>query len=266
MSLVDFYAAGLHEAGRLERANSQLEFLRTQELLRARLPAAPARVLDVGGGTGVHAKWLAEDGYDVTLIDLVPGHVELASRHVTARIGDARALEVATDAFDVALLLGPLYHLPEPDDRRTALAEAARVATQLVFAAAISRFAWPLYALRDGGKLDEEAIAETFASGRGDPVGALPDAYSHTPERTRGRAANRGLADVEILGIEGPGLAAVHESAGADAARPRTAHRAAVRRAAGAGRGQRAPAGLRARHVDALNIRRSGNTPWAVGL
>ncbi|WP_261808657.1 bifunctional 2-polyprenyl-6-hydroxyphenol methylase/3-demethylubiquinol 3-O-methyltransferase UbiG [Nonomuraea sp. C10] len=55
---------------------------------------APARVLDVGGGTGVHAEWLAADGYDVELIDPVPLHVARAERlpGVTARLGHARAL------------------------------------------------------------------------------------------------------------------------------------------------------------------------------
>ena len=203
--LVAFYAAGLHEAGRLERPNSRLEFLRTQELLRARLPSPPARVLDVGGGTGAHARWLAQDGYDVTLIDLVPAHVEQAAHHVDARTGDARALDIATKSIDVCLLLGPLYHLPEREDRRQALQEAARVTNGLVCTAAISRFAWPLYALRDGGTFDEDAIARTLASGRGDPVGALPDAYSHTPGELAVELAEAGLADIEIVGIEGPG-------------------------------------------------------------
>ena len=120
-------------------------------------------------------------------------------------MGDARELDIETDTVDVCLLLGPLYHLPEPEDRRQALDEAARVSRQLVFAAAISRFAWPLYALRDGAALDDEAIAETFRTGRGDPVGALPEAYSHTPDELARELRTAGLQDIEILGIEGPG-------------------------------------------------------------
>jgi SAM-dependent methyltransferase len=202
--VVEFYG-GYDEDGRLARPKSRLEFLRTQELLRARLPPPPARVLDIGGGTGVHARWLREDGYDVALIDLVPEHVALAARELDARVGDARALDVASGAFDVCLLLGPLYHLPEREERLQALREAARVATRLVVVAALSRFAWPLYALRDGGELDAAAIAETFATGRGDPVGALPDAYSHTPAELAGELRDAGLADVAVLGLEGPG-------------------------------------------------------------
>src|SRR4051794_41374153 len=73
--LIQFYTAEYRESSRLNRPKSRLEFLRTQELLRDRLPAAPARILDVGGGTGAHAPWLASDGYDDTLGDPGPAHV-----------------------------------------------------------------------------------------------------------------------------------------------------------------------------------------------
>ncbi|MEU6064431.1 hypothetical protein ABZ864_07975 [Streptomyces sp. NPDC047082] len=41
-------------------------------MLRRLLPAAPAHVLDVGGGSGVHAQWLVRDGHTVELLDPVP--------------------------------------------------------------------------------------------------------------------------------------------------------------------------------------------------
>src|SRR4051812_33436842 len=152
-ALVEFYASDSHEAGRLVRPNSRLEFLRTQELLRARLPQPPAHVLDVGGGTGVHAAWLTADGYRVTLIDVVPDHVRRAlerctqpSQFFTAQVGDARVLDFPDGSADACLLLGPLYHLQDRGDRMKALAEARRVVRSggIVCAAAISRCAWPL--------------------------------------------------------------------------------------------------------------------------
>nr|BFF16852.1 hypothetical protein GCM10025730_03730 [Promicromonospora thailandica] len=126
-------------------AQGRVEHTRTQELVRARL-APGARVLDVGGATGVHAAPLAEDGYDVLLVDPVPSQVARAAEHGTfeARVGDARdlaALGLADDSFDAVLLLGPLYHLARREDRLRALREAVRVTRPggTVAAAAITR-------------------------------------------------------------------------------------------------------------------------------
>ncbi|MDP9363603.1 MAG: class I SAM-dependent methyltransferase [Chloroflexota bacterium] len=63
------------ERGRLVEGGESLVLVRTRELLRRYLPPAPADVLDVGGGAGVYAAWLAAAGYHVHLIDPVPLHV-----------------------------------------------------------------------------------------------------------------------------------------------------------------------------------------------
>src|SRR5436190_432260 len=94
-----------------------------QELLERYLPPAPAVILDVGGGPGVYAYWLARRGYTVHLIDAVPLHVEearLASSQqpdqplASSAVGDARQLDWLDESVDAVLLLGPLYHLTEP--------------------------------------------------------------------------------------------------------------------------------------------------------
>src|SRR3954451_9655064 len=126
-----FYEHDYDEDVRLTLSpHGRLEFARTVELLERVLPAPPARVLDVGGGTGVHARWLAAAGFEVILVDLLPEHVSQAARidGVEAVVGDARGLALDSDAFDVVLLLGPLYHLTAASDRLAALREAARVA------------------------------------------------------------------------------------------------------------------------------------------
>jgi SAM-dependent methyltransferase len=86
------------ETTRLMGGNGRLEFIRTRDVLQRTLPPAPARVLDVGGATGVYAGPLAAAGYDVTVIDPVPEHVRAAGAldGVTAVVGDARSLEVPT--------------------------------------------------------------------------------------------------------------------------------------------------------------------------
>ena len=66
------------EAQRLFEGHGVIELARTQEIILRYLPAPPGTVLDVGGGSGVYACWLASLGYGVHLIDAIPLHVEQA--------------------------------------------------------------------------------------------------------------------------------------------------------------------------------------------
>jgi 2-polyprenyl-3-methyl-5-hydroxy-6-metoxy-1,4-benzoquinol methylase len=88
--IAGFYALG-HEAKRLWTWG-RLERLRTEELLARFLPAAPATVLDVGGGPGAYAVWLARRGYAVHLVDPVELHLEQA-RETSARQAAGLTLE-----------------------------------------------------------------------------------------------------------------------------------------------------------------------------
>ena len=127
-AILDFYQAGDEDRRLRAPAAGRLELIRTQEILRRSLPPAPALVLDVGGGTGVHAEWLTADGYQVRLLDPVAGHVSvaIASGH-DAVLGHAGDLPWGDDVADATLLLGPLYHLVSATDRAAALTEAVRV-------------------------------------------------------------------------------------------------------------------------------------------
>src|SRR3954471_1739663 len=206
-----FYEYEYDEDVRLTRSpHGRLEFARTVELLERVLPQPPARVIDVGGGTGIHARWLAEAGHEVTLIDLMPEHVEQAAAipGVHAAVGDARALDAADDAFDVVLLLGPLYHLVEAADRAAALREAVRVARAgaVVAAAAIGRYAGLLDFGAHAG-LDEPAeplVRATLETGLHNTELGFTTAYLHRPEELHAELVAAGLRDVEVYGVEGP--------------------------------------------------------------
>ena len=67
-------------------------------------------------------------------------------------MGDARRLHIDNERVDVALVLGPLYHLPDRADRSAALVEAARVLRGggVMLAAAISRFASAIDSVASG--------------------------------------------------------------------------------------------------------------------
>lgn len=137
-----FYAAS-DEASRLKTTvGGRVEFLRVQKMLRDIIQPHSV-VYDVGGATGVHSAWLADDGHNVTLLDPVPCHVEQANQHdtFTAITGDARDLPWEDNSADVTLLFGPLYHLADSALRIQALAEARRVTKPggMVVAAGVSR-------------------------------------------------------------------------------------------------------------------------------
>ncbi|MFD6278761.1 class I SAM-dependent methyltransferase [Streptomyces sp. NPDC060209] len=209
-SVMRFYGETANEDGRLRSsADGRMELARTQELLRRFLPPAPARVLDVGGGTGIHAEWLVKDGYDVTLVDPVPRHVESASAVCQAMVGDARDLQQQDNSFDVVQLLGPLYHLPEPGDRQRALAEARRVAKPggLVAAAAINRYA-SLFEHVTYAHLHAEqihaSVTKILETAIYDGARGFTLSYFHRAEELVTELGASGLTDVQVFGIEGP--------------------------------------------------------------
>ena len=210
------------EHQRLRTGCFQLEFERTKELLLARIPQPPATILDVGGGPGLYALWLADLGYEVHLIDPVTSLLEFAqtSNKRSARpiascnVGDARDLHWHNESVDAVLELGPLYHLVDRDDRFRALKEAFRVLRTggQVFAAAISWFASALDGMSRDLLADEmfrAIVTSDLKEGihRND-TGALEyftTAKFHRPQELKDELTHAGFGNVEVLGIEGPG-------------------------------------------------------------
>lgn len=219
---VKAYYDNAPEESRLSSGTSRLEQARTRELILRHAPLAPAQVLDVGGAAGAYSFWLAELGYDVQLVDAVPRLVDVARdrnerasrKLVSCSVGDARQLANAENSIDLVLLLGPLYHLVERDDRLAAVREAARVLRLggVLIAAAISRWASTLDGLSRELLRDEEfarIMERDLRDGQHrNPTGELEyftTAYFHRPDELRDEVAGSGL-DVEALyGIEGPG-------------------------------------------------------------
>lgn len=207
-----WYSENYDEIDRLSiNAIGRLERERTKELLLRFLPPAPARILDVGGGPGVYASWLASLGYDVTLIDPVARHREEASAYGAFAVedGDARALTAPDASFDVVLMLGPLYHLVDPADRARALAEAGRVARPdgVIAAAFISRHA-PVIDVSAKLLINDDALYEHLLrlrhSGDNDPSTGFTVAYFHRVEEILADFAAARLGEPAVYGIEGP--------------------------------------------------------------
>ena len=209
------------EGGRLFRGLGRFELVRVRELLRRSLPSPPAVILDVGGGEGVHALWLAREGYQVHLIDAHSPHVEAARKASSAQpgfpiascqTGDARRLEESDGSADAVLLFGPLYHLTERRDRLKALREARRVLVDggRLFAIAVSRFASTFDGFRHG-YFEDPRFEEIAARDRrdGQHRNAIRDsrffttAYFHRPEDLASEVEEAEFKLIGLFGVQG---------------------------------------------------------------
>lgn len=144
---------GAQEWARLDRPDDgALEFAINSRTIAAWLPER-TRILDIGGGPGRYALWLAAHGHRVSLADLSPTLLALARAHATAmgsrleEIVEADACDLGrwpTASFDAALAFGPFYHLPDAADRTRAATELWRVIRPggLLFAAVMPRLAF----------------------------------------------------------------------------------------------------------------------------
>jgi SAM-dependent methyltransferase len=216
-----YYARG-REAARLGEGHGVIELARTREILERWLPDPPASVLDVGGGPGAYAVWLARRGYRVALVDAVPLHVaqardaaSSAGLRIDARVGDARRLEEADGSVDAVLLLGPLYHLTERTERLRALREARRVLRPagLVVAATVPRFISLLAGFFEGCLADpafRAIVEQDLRDGQHrNPTDQdyFTTTFFHHPDELRAEVTEAGFAVEAILGVEGPGWA-----------------------------------------------------------
>jgi ubiquinone/menaquinone biosynthesis C-methylase UbiE len=216
------YYAAFAEESRLTTGAPRLEFERTKEILARILPPPPARVIDVGGAAGAYSFWLADQGFDVHLVDASPRLVEEArarnanrSKPITSlTIGDARSLPQNRESAEVVLVMGPLYHLTEETDRTTALREAFRVLAPhgVVAVAAISRYASAFAGLAGRLSLDPRFVEirnQDLATGQHrnntDQRDYFTTAYFHRPDDLRGELEHAGFGDVQVLGVEGLG-------------------------------------------------------------
>jgi ubiquinone/menaquinone biosynthesis C-methylase UbiE len=218
---LDSYYEGFDEQNRLAGPWGQIEYVRTQQIIQRHLKAPPAIVLDVGGAAGRYACWLAREGYQVHLVDPVSKHIQQARAASAAqpenpisscRVGDARQLEFDAGYADGVLLMGPLYHLVEEQDRLRAMSEAYRVLKSggTLFAVGISRFASTIDGLKEGYFLDpvfREIMVRDLASGQHrnptDNPAYFTDTCFHHPEELRAEVAHAGFESVTLFAVEG---------------------------------------------------------------
>jgi SAM-dependent methyltransferase len=206
-----------YEWQRLER--HRIEYGVTLKALAEYMPPAPASVADIGGGPGRYAIELTGRGYEVTLVDLSRGNIELAKvKAAKAGVeiraylhGNATRLDfMPAEEFDVVLLMGPLYHLLEEEQREKAVSEALRLLKPggVIFAAFITRYAGLRWAAKhmpeylDIGITEHDMIMQT---GRriAQEHSRFPDSYYAHPTEIRPFMEEFGLMTLNLVGCEG---------------------------------------------------------------
>lgn len=165
------------EEKRLSRRHGMVEYITSMKYIHLCLDGmkesrhSAIKILDVGAGTGRYSVALAEEGYDVTAVELVKynlGILKSKQSGVNAYQGNALDLSrFADNSFDLTLLFGPMYHLYCFEDKCQALSEAVRVTRpggRVMVAYLMNEYGVLLYGFRDGhvqecledGRLDEE--------------------------------------------------------------------------------------------------------------
>ncbi len=131
--VVDFYN-NYDEEGRLLKRSRQPEYLNTMKYIGKYL-TPNSKILEIGAGTGRYSVTLAEMGYDVTAVELVEHNIDIMKKKIKAHHkievyqGNACDLSfIESDIYDIVLLLGPMYHLFNDEDKHKAMSEAIRVA------------------------------------------------------------------------------------------------------------------------------------------
>ena len=135
MNYIEEYYNARNEDGRLTSKHGSVEYLTTMKYIRESVSGVddPA-ILEVGAGTGLYSVNLAKEGYRVTAVELVAHNLEIlkskldGTEKITPILGNALDLSFLPDgAFDLTMLLGPMYHLYTKEDKLQALREAVRV-------------------------------------------------------------------------------------------------------------------------------------------
>jgi SAM-dependent methyltransferase len=174
---------------------------------------------EIGVGGGHYTEFLARGGCRLHLVDISARLLDaveeklrqsglddrIAGRH---HLSGARLEGLSSESVDLALLMGPLYHLQSLTERQNSVRASARILKRggTLFAAGINRLAY----LRDLLRLNFGPVSERVAfhrqylcDGNLDPEHAPPIGYAHLTTAAEFLALFEGLFEkVAFLGVE----------------------------------------------------------------
>ncbi len=175
MTELEKYYNKFNEDKRLLSRHGQVEFITSMKYIHQCLETMDSpKILDIGAGTGRYSVALANEGYDVTAVELVKynlGILKKKQSNVKAYQGNALNLKRFDDeSFDVTLLFGPMYHLYTFEDKLKALQEAKRVTKpngRILVAYCMNEYCVLTYAFKENHIkecLEENRLTDDFHS------------------------------------------------------------------------------------------------------
>lgn len=209
--VIDYYTTDYNEDNRHKAdAFGIIQEYRTKELISRYLHLSKMTVLDVGGANGVYSFYLADQGHTVSLLDIVPSHIEKvkflnekrASQLKQIYLGDARDFSVS-EKFDMIILHGPLYHIVDLKERIDLLRNMkARLNPDgVILGFGINRYAGYFYGVRSGNILDKsyrETVLKEVKSGYRNKE---PGWYFHKDEELIKEFKEAGLSVRDIKSV-----------------------------------------------------------------
>ena len=211
MTELEQYYNKFNEENRLSSRHGQVEYITTMKYIHKYLEDMPqAAILDIGAGTGRYSVALAQEGYDVTAVELVKynlGILKSKNSSVKAYQGNALNLKrFADESFDMILLFGPMYHLYTEKDKQKALAEAKRVTKPngiILVAYCMNEYCVLTYAFKEGHIrecLQKDRLTEDFHSSA-----EAKDLYDYVRiEDIDALNEAAGLKRIQIISPDGP--------------------------------------------------------------
>ena len=158
MTELEQYYNKFNEDKRLLSRHGQVEYITSMKYIHECLEKYEnPNIIDIGAGTGRYSVALADEGYDVTAVELVKynlGILKKKGANVKAYQGNALNLKrFGDESYDITLLFGPMYHLFTFEDKLKALSEAKRVTRtggRILVAYCMNEYCVLTYAFKEG--------------------------------------------------------------------------------------------------------------------
>ena len=227
-AVLAYYEEG-REYNRLRTGIGLIEFERSKEILRKNLPTPPAVIYDIGGAYGEYSWWLASLGYEVHLFDLSETNIkmskELAKEYpdcslAESEVCDARKVPRTDNSADAVLLMGPLYHITDYEERIRAIKESFRLLKKggVLFSAALTPYSVLLYNITVYSPNDGETYLEDpkfltmierelkdgcHINPNKEVYAGLGSSHLHTAKALKDELSAGGFSDTVVHGVMG---------------------------------------------------------------